>query len=56
MKATKTPVMVALVLTSVGTRTQAGETELTGFRGLDSRAFWEDERGASQDDGFNTLL
>ncbi len=47
---------VALTLTSVWAGAQAGEWEVTGYLGLDSRAFWQDERFAEQDDGFNTSL
>jgi hypothetical protein len=46
----------ALTLISIGVSAQDHEWEVTGFFGLDSRSFWEDERFAEQDSSLNTSL
>jgi len=56
MNPTRTLATVALALTAVGAGAQADEWDVTGFVGLDSRTFWEDERFEGQDDGFNASL
>jgi hypothetical protein len=56
MNPTRTLATVALALTAVGAGAQADEWDVTGFVGLDTRTFWEDERFEGQDDGFNASL
>ena len=56
MNSTKPLATVALALTTVGASLEADEWEVTGFVGVESRTFWEDERFANQDDGFNASL
>lgn len=46
--------VTALVLVSAGT--VAGEWEATGFVGVDSRTFWEDESFPSQQDGLGSSV
>lgn len=45
-----------LALISIGAGAQDDAWEVTGFFGLDSRSFWEDERFAEQDSRLNTSL
>ena len=56
MNSKKLLATVALALTSVWGGAQADEWEVTGFVGLDNRAFWQDDRFEGQDDDFNASL
>jgi hypothetical protein len=53
MNATRILATVALALTTVGASVHADEWDVTGFVGLDSRAFLEDGRFEGQRDDFN---